>query len=222
MANLNDLPLNEDTIPDVVVEDQPVLGQMVLPPQPGTYVFRLPSGQAIMNCFQTDETADQGQRLRASLREEAALLNETTGEQYSTNISNRVRYVKRGDDRVAVSDMAMLLNAVQSFPENNTNIAYGHALIKAGGMRFKADHTLTANCNPQRDIYKDGAVVPGVKGCGHRYAVEGYTKRDGTVTHPIPRDENGLVLLRFSCLNPSCSAEVRAWGQLRGFRAADE
>jgi len=221
MANLNDLPLNPDTIPDVVVEEQPVLGSSVLPPQPGTYVFRIASEQAIFNCFATDETADQGQRLRAQFRDEAALYNETLGEQYNTNISNRVRYVKQGDQRVAVSDMAMVLNAVGVYPEVNTNAGYGEALVKAAGKRFKADHTLTAKCNPMRNIYKDGAEVPGVKGCGWQYAVEGYTKNDGTKVLPIPRDEDGKASLRFSCANPKCSAEVRAWGQLRGFRSAD-
>jgi hypothetical protein len=222
MANLNDLPLNEDKIPDVVVEDQPVLGAFTPPPQPGTFVFRLPSGPALFNCFEVDETADQGQRLRASLRDEAALWNETLGEPYSTNISNRVRYIKQGDERVAVSDMAMLLKAVDSIPDNSTNIAYGHSLVAAGGRRFKADHTLTANCSAQRDIYRGGSVVPGVKGCGFRYAVEEYTSRDGRKTLAIPKDEHNLISLRFQCLNPKCTAELRAWGQLRGYRPATD
>jgi hypothetical protein len=222
MANLNDLPLNKDEIPDVVVEDQPILGSFTPPPQPGTFVFRLPPSQAIFNSFEIDETADQGQRLRASLRDEAALLNETLGEQYNTNISNRTRKVKQGDEYVSVSDMAMLLNAVKSYPETKTNISYGEALTKAGGRRFKADHTLTANCNDKRDIYRGGSVVKGVKGCGYRYTVEGYTKQDGTVVHPIPKDGDGLVSLRFECVNPNCTAEVRAWGQLRGFRPAED
>jgi len=221
MPNLNDLPLNNDPIPDVVVEEQPVLTAPVMPPQPGTYVFRLPTAQAIMNCFDVDETADQGQRLRAALREEAALFNETLEEPYSTNISNRVRSIKRGDEIVSVSDMAMLLNAVVSFPENNTNSGYAHALIAAANRRFRADHTLTANCNPMRDIYKAGATARGQKGCGYRYAVDGYTTSDGRVTLAIPRDAHGQVLLRFTCLNPKCDAELRCWGQLRGFRKAE-
>jgi hypothetical protein len=222
MANLNDLPLNADKIPDVIVEDQPVLGTFTPPPQPGTYVFRLPPPAAIFNCFEVDETSDQGQRLRASLRDEAALYNESLGESYSTNLSNRVRYVKRGDDRIAVSDMAMVLNAVKSFPENNTNVAYGNALVEAAGRRFRADSTLTANCNPNRDIYRDGAVVPGVKGCGWKYAAEAYMDGQGRQVRAIPRDENNLVSLRFQCLNPKCSAEVRSWGQLKGFRPVEE
>lgn len=221
MPNLNDLPLNDERIPDVIVEEQPVLSAPSLPPQPGTYVFRLPTAQALMNCFDMDETADQGQRIRASLRDEAALYNETLEEPYSTNISNRVRYVKRNDMEQAVSDMAMLLNAVACYPEHNTNTGYAHALIAAANRRFRADHTLTANCNPQRDIYSGGAVLKGRKGCGFRYAVDGYTTGDGKVVHAIPRDEHGKVLIRFRCLNPKCDAEIRAWGQLRGFRAVD-
>lgn len=224
MANLNDLPLNEDKIPDVVVEDQPVFGTYTPPPQPGTYVFRLPPPAAIFNCFEVDETEDQGQRLRASLREEAALLNETLGEPYGTNISNRVRYMKGKEegDRVAVSDMAMLLNAVKSYPENSTNTAYGHALVAAGGKRFKADHTLTANCNPKRDIYRAGSQIKGTKGCGWKYAVEPYQDGQGRQVRAIPKDANSLVSLRFACLNPKCTAELRAWGQLRGIRPAED
>lgn len=222
MANLNDLPLNTDKIPDVVVEDQPVLGQFFTPPQPGTFVFKLPPNQAIFNCFEIDETGDQGQRLRASFREDAALFNETLGEQYSTNISNRTRKVKQGDNYVTVSDMAMLLNAVKTYPENNTNVAYGHALTSAAGKRFKADHSLTANCNPKRDIYKEGSVVPGVKGCDYKYSVDGFTYSDGRISHPIPKDENNLVSTRFACLNPKCTAEVKVWPQLKGFREVGE
>jgi hypothetical protein len=159
MANLNDLPLNAETIDDVDPETVPLLGGGApLPPQPGTYVFRLPASEAIFSCFEVEETTDQGQRLRAVFADETALWNETLNQPYHARISNRTRSIKVNDPEnpgqkksVSISDMAQMLRVLGSLPEDKTNTAYGNALIKAGGKRFKGEHTLTANCNPKRE-----------------------------------------------------------------------
>jgi len=226
MANLNDLPLNSETIDDVDPETVPLLGGgMPLPPQPGIYTFRLPPAEALFNCFKTEESADQGQRISAVFRDEAALWNETLNKPYDSRVSNRVRFIKVNDPenpgekkQIGISDMAQLLRVVDSLPEHKTNQGYGNALIKAAGRRFRGEHTLTANCNKDRDIYKDGQVIKGKKGCGAKYAVEAYTPSKGAPVGAIPRDADGIAV-RFHC---ACGAELRCWGQLRSFRKATE
>lgn len=179
-----------------------------------------------MNCFEPEETADQGQRLRAVFREESALWNETLNQPYDARISNRVRFISVNDPenpgekkQVGISDMAQVLRVVDSTPEHKTNPGYGNALIKAGGRRFKAEHTLTANCNPARDIYKNGQVIKGKKGCGAKYALEAYTPKKGAPVGVIPKDDDGKTAIRFAC---ACGAELRCWGQLRSFRKATQ
>lgn len=223
MANLNDLPLNAETIDDVDVDSVPLLGSgSPLPPQPGLYVFRLPIPEAIFNSFEVEETPDQGQRIRAVFRDEAALWNETLNQPYDARISNRVRYIRMKDREtgeekaVGISDMAQLLRVLGKTPAQNTNQGYGAALVSAGGLRFKAEHTLTARCDPARGIYKNGQTLP-KKGCGAKYAVEAYTPKQGAPVGAIPRDEHDKVSIRFTC---GCGAELRCWGQLRSFRKA--
>ena len=225
MANLNDLPLNAETIDDVDTETVPLLGGGIpLPPQPGTYVFRLPPPEAIFNCFETEETADQGQRLRAVFKEESSLWNETLNQPYDARVSNRVRFINVNDPdnpgqkkSIGISDMAQLLRVVDSIPESKTNTGYGNALVRAATRRFKADHTLTAQCNATRDIYKDGGVVKGKKGCGSKYAVEAYTPKQGPPVGTIPKDGDKTAV-HFTC--GKCGAELRCWGSLRSFRKA--
>lgn len=227
MANLNDLPLNAETIDDVDPETVPLLGGGGAPvPQPGMYVFRLPPAEALFNCFKEEQTADQGQRISAVLQDEAALWNETLNQPYNARISNRVRYINVNDrdnpgekKKVGISDMAQVLRVVDSMPESKTNQGYGNALIKAGGRRFKGEHTLTATCSKTRDIYRDGQVIKGKKGCGAKYAVEAYTPKQGAPVGAIPKDEDGKVAIRFAC---ACGAELRCWGQLRSFRKYSE
>jgi hypothetical protein len=220
MADLNDLGLTDEGMSDADFDKMPqtVGGGSKLPPQPGIYRFKLPSQQALFRCFDVLNTSDQGQKIVAVLANESALRNLTLNDWYSARINNRTRMMKRGDSEVVISDLGMLLKAVDSRPAANaqgiiTNAAYGQALIAASGKEFIAEHTLTARCNPQRDIFKDGKLVPGEKGCKQRYVVEGYAD-----VLSIPRNDDKTVAVRFSC---KCGAELRCFGELRGYRSAD-
>lgn len=216
MPNINNLNLSEEELP-LDFATMPSVGTSRPVPQPGIYRFRLPEVPAIENVLDTDETPD-GQVLLARFQDDAMLFNETTNEWYSARISNRFRTVKRRNAETGeteerlVSDFGSLLKAVNSTPEIVTNKSMAQALVDAAGRHFIAEHTLTANCSPVRDIYREGKVIVGKKGCGARYAVTKWGK-----TLPIPRNEDGTVATRFEC---QCGAELRAWGQLQGFKSA--
>jgi len=240
MADLNALGLNDEGISDSDFDKMPATlgGGGKLPPQPGIYKFRLPPAKALFNCFEVLVTSDQGQKLTAVFTDESSLFNETLSDWYSARVNNRTRTVKSKNQDVIVSDMGMLLKAVQSKPEANaqgiiTNAAYGKALIAAADKHFLAEHTLTATCNPKRDIYRQvstlnpdtgvaetaGQVIVGEKGCGQRYAVEGWAGKAGRAdVLSIPRNDDKTVAVRFSC---KCGAELRCFGELRGYRSSE-
>lgn len=235
MADLNALGLNDEGISDADFDKMPqtVGGGSKLPPQPGIFRFKLPNAQALFKCFEVLVTADQGQKLTAVFTDESALRNTTLNDWYQARINNRTRIVKSKGEDVVVSDMGMLLKAVHSKPEPNeqgviTNAAYGKALIAAAEREFVAEHTLTATCNPKRDIYKTvevepgkfaGKVMAGEKGCGQRYVVDGYAGKNGKPdVLSIPKNDDHSVAARFTC---KCGAELRCFGELRGYRSAD-
>jgi hypothetical protein len=217
--DLNQLGLNPEEFNDVNFDKMPTtIGGFTRPPQPGVYLFQLPPAKAIFAAIKPLVTTEWGQRVGVNLKDDAALLNITLGEPYNAYISNTPRYIGKDENRQAVSDWLMLLKALEVTPDGNNNAAHVKALLSAAGMQFKAEHTLTANCSVKRDIYKDGKVNEGVKGCGQNYAVKGYPGRGGKAdTLSIPKDESGLVSLRFAC---TCGAEVSCFGRLQGFRAA--
>lgn len=226
MADLNDLGLDPKYKAEVDFENMPtgIGGTFADPPQPGVYLFTLPPGPIILKCFEVVKDPEQGERIAANLKDAASLVNESLKQPYPTRITNVVRYVQRGDQQLAISDMAMLLKAVDSIPENGSNAAYGQALIAAGGRQFVAESTLTATCSPTKDAYFHNPNTgrsekqEGRKGCGQKYRVEGYTPKGGKPpVLSIPRDEEGKVAVRFTC---TCGAEVRAWPQLQGFKPA--
>lgn len=216
MANPNELKLtNEEVEGDF--ENMPTgMSAILTPPQPGIYIFNIPPAEVLYHAFNTIQDPKQGQRLVVEFREEAALLMDPNMQPYHCNISNRTRVINFKSGPVVVSDMAMLLKALEITPEAMTNQGYAKAMLAAGGRRFKGEHTLTANCSSKRDIWKEGKEQKGKKGCGQRYAVESYEPKDGSrVVLAIPKTDKGLVETRFPC---ACGADVRAWGQLRGFR----
>jgi hypothetical protein len=216
MPDINSLGLNDEPIEGVDFDEMPQgLGSFPIPPQPGIYEFQLPAAEAIYNSFDVDNSdPEQGQRVVAQFRDAAALKNTTLRNFYNTNISNRTRVINFKSGPVKVSDMAMLLKAVESEPEGNTNAAYAQALVNAGGRKFIAENRLSVKCSPQRDVYKDGKQQEGVKGCGASFSSSPYKD-----VREVPKDpETGLYMTSFVC--PDCGAELRCFGNLQGFRAS--
>lgn len=221
MFDINSLGLNPEEFNDVNFDSMPATigGSFAKPPQPATYIFKMPPAQALFAAINPVATTEWGQRVALKLKDAAALKNTTLGEQYNGYISNVPRYIGSGDNRQAVSDWLMLLKALGITPEGNNNAAHVKAMLLAADRLFSAEHTLTANCSETRDIYKDGSVQKGVKGCGLRYAVKGYSGRNGKPdTLSIPKDEEGLVATRFLC---ACGAEVSCFGKLQAFRGVE-
>jgi len=220
MANPNELNLTQEQIEGDFDNMPTGMSSVLTPPQPGIYLFQLPPSEIIFESFSTVQHPDQGQRLQINFKDESALVNLTLNNQpYHANLSNVTRVLNFKSGPVVVSDMAMLLKALDITPEQFTNAGYAQAFVNAGGLRFKGEHTLTTNCSKDRDIYKDGQPMKGKKGCGQRYAVDAYTpKTPGSrPVLAIPKDDEGLVMTRFDCV---CGASLRAWGRLRGFKSA--
>lgn len=219
MANPNELNLKNEIIEGVDFDNMPTgMASVPTPPQPGVYVFRLPSAEVIYHSFDTVEDPVQGQRVIAQFKDESALIMEPNGQPYHANISNRTRVINFKSGPVTVSDMAMLLKAMGVKPEQQSNPGYIKAMIEIAERRFKGEHTLTANCSEKRNVWKDGKEQPGRKGCGQRYSVDSFQpKNGGRVVLAIPKDDQGQCMTRFDCV---CGASLRAWGQLRGFKSA--
>jgi len=229
MADLNDLNLSPTPYTtDIDFDHMPtgIGGTVIEPPQPGIYVFRLPSAPVLSTCFEKIEpgqTNGQWQRLAAVLRDAAALHNVTLNQPYNARLTNVIRYLtRRGqEEKLAISDLAQLLKSVGSLPSAQSNLAYALALVAAADREFVAENTLSATCNPARDTYRlnentGRSEQTTIKGCGQKFKIEGYTPKDGgRAVYFIPRDEAGKLQLRFTC---PCGAEIRAWGNLQGFR----
>jgi len=217
MADLNDLKLSDEPIADVDYATMPTgIGSVIIPPQPGIYEFELPPSAVIFNCFALDDSdPKQGQRISAVLRDAAALKNVSLGNLYNAQFSNRTRVINFKSGAVTVSDLAMLLKAVDANLEGANNAAYAQALVNSGGSHFLAENKLTAACNPKRDIYKDSKQVAGQKGCGKKWSSDPYTPKTGPAVIALPKDEGGFVT-RLTC--DVCGAEIRAFGNLQGFR----
>lgn len=221
MANPNELNLNNEQVEGDFDNMPTGMSGMPTPPQPGIILFQLPSSEIIYQSFSTIAHEQQGQRLQVSFKEDSALIMLPNNQPYHSNLSNVTRVLNFKSGPVVVSDMAMLLKALGIKPEHMTNAGYAQAMVNAGGMQFKGEHTLSTNCNPKRDIYlAEGGEQKGKKGCGQKYAVESYTPKNppgARVVLAIPKDDDGLVMTRFDCV---CGASLRSWGRLRGFKAA--
>ena len=209
MSNINDLDLVREEIP-VDMNDLPEEFQQRWPqPQPGTYVFVLPEVIKFGKML-----TQRGERLTAQFSGEYSLTALPGGGKVSTNIANAERPF--GKDKKLVSDMAFLLKALKyTGPALVYSEDYARALSQFGGQRFRADLVRDTTCSLTRDIFKDGAVQRGVKGCGTRYELQPRKGNNGHEILGIPKDENGYVE-RFDC---KCGASLKAWARLRNFRS---
>lgn len=220
MADINDLNLKEEDIVPDYNEIPEEFGQRTPPPQPGTYVFKLPEDlTSVWEPFEANINGEQKQRIRAVLRDEHALIMSGNGrenEPFGAYISGAER--PRGKERTPVSDLTYLVRCFGEKPR--TPKEHATALIKHGGESFRADVEWSAYCNPKKDAYfevketdDDGnevivtKQVEGTQGCS-----ENYYQQD------IPRDEHGLYQQRFTC--GKCGASLMAFPSLRNFKKA--
>lgn len=229
MAKLNELGLTNEAVGDALdyanMPDQ--MGTFTDPPQPGTYLFRLPQDlSAVWESFDTE----RGKRISAKFDDAHPLVivsggdGSHNGEPFQTRISNAERRRGKKDDPTApfISDMDYMNRDVfglQKKPGNGSNVAYAQEFSKHGGAEFVADLSWSWSCNPERDVYVDNGAggfnkIEGQKGCGQRY----YQRDIQKVT-----DESGtkaVFPLRITCGNPECGANIRAFAGLSNFRKA--
>jgi len=200
-------------------------GGFAPPPEPGSYRFTLPTP---INNFDTIATEKYGERLNVIFDASAPLVIAQSpgkvhdGETFEPRLSNVPR--PRGKEKVLVSDMDYVLKALGDAKKPVSNLAYAQALQKHAGKQFGADVEWSWSCNPKRAgrwKYEDGSVAKvedaestldgedaGFKpGCGARYYQNDVQKVEGKFP---------LVI---ECTNPECGAQVRAFANLRNFKA---
>lgn len=234
MAKLTDLGLkNEklDTGADSFADlPEQIGGAFPDPPQPGAFRFRMPSAEALANCF-ADKPIDteRGQRIAAQLRGDAALTiiqspaGKYNGETFETRISNAER--KRGKGEGMASDMDYLLAACGAEKKPKTNAEYGQALISLAGREFGGDVEWQWFCNEKKPIRveqdgefktldgSDGGDVQ--NGCGARY----YQKDVPKDADPVTGERHFPI--RIECGGKDgngCGASLRAYAQIARFR----
>lgn len=206
MSDLSDLQFHDDDTPEVIPDEMP--GQMGLrqpTPQPGTYKFTLPE---TFN-FETFQT-EKGQRIRVIFNDSEGgdfrLISPKLGPIRRVQIDNNERVVKGK----AVNEFAYLLRALGYSGPIKGNSAYGNELAKHAGESFTADLTWQANCNPKKEVFKEGKTQEGVFGCGQRFDLNAYESKDKNgqkvQVRAIPRDETGKFAERWECSN--CGAII--------------
>jgi hypothetical protein len=215
--NLNDLNLVDEQVKDVESFDNLPEGGGAFPkpPQPGTYLFTLPT-QFTGRMFETIQTPADGARVRVHFEDDKQLKMED-GKTFRCSITNvaRVRNKEGGKS----SDLALLLkNGLGETAAPKTNVEYARALAKHAGESFLADVELSGRCSPDRDIYKDGKRQEGVKGCGTEFRMDSYVKKNGQEVYAIPQ-AGGQWATEFQCPNPKCLAVIRAFANLNRFRS---
>jgi hypothetical protein len=217
---LNDLLNNligEEDIPVDFDNLAPQRGGAVEPPQPGPYAWTLPK---VPN-FEQKEFQGLGPRIQAVFREDKSLTGVgPTGESFLMGYTiTNAEIFEDETTKTKASEMNYLLEAVGHVPKGKKNSDYAKALTAAcaEGKQFVADVEWYVKCDKKKDIYKEGKVVPGVKGCGAEYAQESYKKRkDQTVVGEIPRvNGTNKFSYRFEC---TCGAELRVFPSLRRYR----
>lgn len=210
MANLNELELNDDVVPEINPEDmKEQRGGRLEPLYPGDYLFTLPTAFD----FEPVET-EKGQRLRVLFREDKVL--QTPAGSVSTQISNVERVITDWEtkEESLVSDFGFLLKALGYKEKLKTNRDYAEALSQYPGEKFLATIEWSAYCNPKREKYIDGEKQEDT-GCGARYGQKSYKKRNGEQVNSIPKVD-GKFASNFVC---SCGAELGVFQNLQRIRA---
>ncbi len=212
MADINNLQLNDEVLPEVNPEEmKDQTGGRVDPLYPGDYLFTLP----LTFDFETVES-QKGQRVAVLFKSENML--QTPAGPYAGRVSNIERVITDWDSKEEhiVSDFGYLLKALGYKGMLRTNRDYLDAILQYPGKTFLATIEWTGYCNPQREIYKDGEKQEGTTGCGARYGQRSYTKKNGEKVGLIPKDDTNRWAERFAC---SCGAEVNIFPSLQRIRA---
>ena len=227
MPSLQDLKLSNKALGDDVSFDEipAERGSFVPPPDPGSYRFALP--KAITN-FDTIVTEKYGERLNVIFDASAPLVivqspgKAFDGASFETRLSNVPR--PRGKEKVLVSDADYLLKAKGVTQKPASNLAYAKAIQGLAEKDFGADVEWSWSCNPKRaarflmddgsqqrieDVEStlDGDDTGFKAGCGARYYQNDVQKVEGKFP------------LSLTCTNPECGAQVRAFANLRNFKA---
>jgi len=218
VPNLNDLNLLDEDSQEVAEGDLPPQGGGGLQPlpRPGTHKFQLPGD--LTSIWETVDS-DKGQRVAAVFADENALsVLGLGGQTFRSRISTVER--PRGKEKKLASDMSYLLRALEDQSAPRKSSEFIKALNAHAGEEFRADVEWGAFCNPAKDIFVSGSGrAEGKKGCGQRYGMRDYDRKDGTKVVQIPRHDDGTWAEEFDCGTPGCGATIRCFGQLTNFRA---
>ncbi len=218
-GGLQDLGLGKERLEGTSFDEIPEnLGQAFADPvQPGIYRFQFPTFTAASPIWESIDTDKYGKRISAVFEDSLALQIVQSkdklhdGEEYRYRVSNVPR--ERTKERILVSDMDLLLRAAGCTTRPTTNADYGKALAQhLSGKALTATQEFSWSCNDRKDIYVDNGAggtdqVEGKKGCGARYYQRDVEKVEG------------VFPVRITCSNPECGANIRAYGNLTGFKA---
>jgi hypothetical protein len=233
-----------DAEPYVIPEELPEEGGIRLPPpQPGgPYTVMIPPTWKLEegSTYKVEDATVDGKPAKRPrfyfMDQPLIVIAAPPGTEGSSGLNIAVtistKESRRGKDKVLVSDAVYFARAV--FPDKRPTSLREVVQILAGcaGQLFDADVVYEANCNPKRDIYADGQVFEGVKGCGQGYGMRPRVYKDRTGAQQkvlvIPK-QNGKWLDEFPCEGQrlgatgqaeACGALIRVFPRLRNFRAA--
>lgn len=233
LEGLGDEPFSFD------IDDLPEEGGVRLPPpQPGgAYTWMIPNVN-LGELWKSEDTTVDGKpakRPRLYFTDNplvvvAAPPGMDSGAGLAVAITISTRESRRGKDKVLVSDAIYLSRALGQRPTTLKDLVT--SLSKAGGQLFDSDVIWETSCNPKRDVYAEGAVQVGTKGCGQGYGMRPrqYKDKNGAQQKVlvIPKAE-GKWLDTFPCQGQrlgangqpeACGAEIRVFPRLRNFRTA--
>jgi len=220
MADLNELNLPNEELARVIDPDElPAQGRFKEPLQPGDYTFKLPQ---VFRGFESIVGFQNEPQLEARFIDEFALVVPALNEHFNWKVNTIPRL--RGKDKIPVSDFAYLLKALEVRAAGNTLKDLAQALLVAVEQQstFKGTVKWGTKCSESKDVYKDGAVQAGVKGCGRKYSTDPYTTKKSygpnqefTRVFPIPQRQDGTYSPTFEC---ACGATLRSWPEIDRIR----
>lgn len=241
-TNLNDILESLDSEPfEFADAELPEEGGLRLPPpQPGgPYTWQIPSVD-LGGLWKDEAAVVDGKpvhRPRLYFTDHPLVVVGTPpsvdGAGLAVKLTISTRDTRRKGD-LLISDAVYFARALGLRPTSRKDVVA--MLSKAGGMFFDSDVVWEASCNPKKDIYLDGALVEGAKGCGQQYSMRprkytvkaGPRKGEKVTVAVIPKDGTRW-LDSFPCIGERlgangkpepCGAEIMVFPRLRNFRVA--